>query len=37
MKKQTHYELLQAGVGYYTALIGIGLFILAGLGAAWYM
>ncbi len=37
MKKRTHYELLQSGAGYYTALIGMGLLIVAGLAATWYM
>ena len=37
MKKRTHYELLQSGTGYYTALIGMGVLILAGLAATWYM
>ena len=37
MKKRTHYELLRASVGYYTALGAVGVLILIGLAAAYYM
>ncbi len=37
MKKRTHYELLKAGAGYYTALAGLGIIIAMALAATWYM